>query len=311
MSNNPLLDFARKPELTVKLPSNGNWYPEGMINYTLNGEVEVFAMTPKDELMMLNPDSLLSGDANIKLIESCVPSVKNAKDLLYPDANTLLLAIHRATYGEEMIINVTCPKCTEKAIQLEDPEKVSEAEKNGEIMIHPQENKLPIDNLLQSISYLDSEYKFNMDNGLTIYFSPTLLKDKLKYGLINFNQQKIAKYYENYDFEEFATQEDKKEVALKIIEAYENITDVGNNLITDSILKIELPDGSYVDDKQMILEFVSKTNTVVIGELHKKIQEINNIGVPSKVSYECQCCGHTWESELAEFNQSDFFGYSS
>jgi hypothetical protein len=57
-STNPLLDFARKVELSIKLPSNGNWYEEGTIDYTLGGEVEVYPMLPKDELALMNPASI-------------------------------------------------------------------------------------------------------------------------------------------------------------------------------------------------------------------------------------------------------------
>ena len=65
MSNNPLMQFARRPELTVRLATNPSWYNEGFINYTPNGEVEVYPMLPKDELMLYNPDALISGQAMI------------------------------------------------------------------------------------------------------------------------------------------------------------------------------------------------------------------------------------------------------
>ena len=95
-SSNPLMQFARRPELSVKLPSNGNWYEEGFIDYTMSGEVEVYPMLPKDELALMNPDGLLSGQSNVSLIKSCVPAVKNPEKLLYPDLNVLLLAILKA-----------------------------------------------------------------------------------------------------------------------------------------------------------------------------------------------------------------------
>lgn len=308
--NNPLLAYARRPELSVKLPSNGKWYPDGMIKYTLNGEVEVYPMTPKDELMLLNPDALLSGEANIRLIESCVPSIKNAGDLLYPDANVLLLAIRRATYGKNTTNNFMCPQCSDKALNM-DEEQIAEAEKNGEIFVSSQETEIDIDYFLQTISYLEEEYVYKTEDGLKIYYSPTLLKDKLHYSLIDFNNRKLLNYFEEYDIGERNKEEVEKEISTKINEIYLNINDEGNKLITDCIKYIKLPDDGIVDDKKMILEYVSQTKSTIIGELHQKIKELNDVGITQKVQHVCKCCNHTFEDLLSGYNQVDFFGSAS
>lgn len=309
--NNPLLAYARRPELSVKLPSNGKWYPDGMIKYTLNGEVEVYPMTPKDELMLLNPDALLSGDANIRLIESCVPSIKNAGDLLYPDANVLLLAIRRATYGKTMTNSFVCQSCGEKALEINDENKILEMETKGEILTETQTTNVDIDYFLQTISYLEEEYVYKTEDGLKIYFTPTLLKDKLHYSLIDMNNRKLIKYFQNYEFDENNEEEIKKEISSKISEIYMNINEEGNKMITDSIKYIKLPDDGIVDDKTMILEYVSQSKSSMISELHKKIKELNDIGINKKVEHICKCCGHSFEERLAGYNQVDFFGSAS
>ncbi len=309
--NNPLLAYARRPELSVKLPSNGKWYPDGMIKYTLNGEVEVYPMTPKDELMLLNPDALLSGEANIRLIESCVPSVKNAGDLLYPDANVLLLAIRRATYGKTMSNNFVCPVCSDKALEINDENKISEMETKGEILTETQTTNVDIDYFLQTISYLDEKYIYYTEDGLKIYYSPSLLKDKLYYSLMDFNNRKLIKYFRDYDIEEFNKDEIKKEVSQKMNEIYLNINDEGNKMITDSIRYIKLPDDGIVDDKKLILEYISQTKSTIINDLHQKIKELNDIGINKKVEHICKCCGNSFEEQLAGYNQVDFFGFAS
>ena len=309
--SNPLLAFARRPELSVKLPSNGKWYPEGMIKYTLNGEVEVYPMTPKDELMLLNPDALLSGEANIRLIESCVPSVKNAGDLLYPDANVLLLAIRRATYGKTMSNNFVCQSCGEKALEINDEEKITELENKGEIFTSSQETQIDIDYFLQTITYLYNEYVYETEDGLKIYYSPTLLKDKLHYSLIELNNRKLIKYFQDYEIDENNEEEIKKEISTKINEIYMNINEEGNKLITDCIKYIKLPDDGIVDDKKMIFEYVSQTKSSTITELHKKIKELNNYGISQRVTHKCKCCGYSFDEKLTGFNQVDFFGTAS
>lgn len=308
---NPLLEFARKSELTVRLPSNGKWYNDGMIDYTPNGEVEVFPMLPKDELMLMNPDSLLSGQANIQLLKSCVPSVHEPEKLLYPDANVLFLAIQKATYGNTLTMEVVCPECQKRAIQLNDKEKVEEAEKEGEVMLHPQEMEFDINNILNTISYLDSEYIIPLENGLKIYIQPNTLGDKSNFGLMAFNQEKIIKAYKDYNFEESTEDEEKKEVMAEITRCYLKMNSIGNQLITSCIEKIKLPDDTFVTDKKYIYEFVCNTKSSIITEINNKIRELNSVGLPEKLSYTCSCCNHTWEDKFYGFNQVDFFGIGS
>ena len=326
-NTNPLLDFARKVELSIKLPSNGNWYPEGMVDYTLSGEVEVYPMLPKDELMLMNPDSLLSGQANVNLIKSCVPAIKKPEKLLYPDLNVLLLAIQKATYGNTLTMQVVCPECirkaNEKAEQLERENEnkkkeeqidikmaIAEMEKHGEVMVHQQDIDFDIDYLLSKIQYLEPEYVYKTDNGLKIYLRPNTLEDKAKYGLMQFNQEKIIKAYKEYSVEK-SSDEDIKNIAINIGELYMNINDIGNKLITAAIIKIELPDGTFVDNKDMILEFISQTPSNIVSEINEKIHNINNIGLPEQLEYECSCCGHIWKDVFFGFNQTDFFEIGS
>lgn len=310
---NPLLKYARRAEMSILLPSStGEWYEEGMIDYTPNGEVEVYPMLPKDELMLLNPDSLLSGQVNIDMIKSCVPSIKYPEKLLYPDANVLFLAIQKATYGNTLTMSAICPKCQEKAIQIQDKEKIEEAEKRGEIIIHAQDMEYDIGSILSSITYLKSEYTVKTDEGLIIYLRPNILKDKMKYGLMSYNQQKILKAYKDYDYEKRNTNDEtQSEIMENVTECYNKMNEIGNQLITSCIGKIKLPDDTFVSDSHMIYEYVSNTKTSLIMKLHQKIKEMNDVGLPTTLSYRCSCCGHEWEDKFYGYNQVDFFGIGS
>ena len=327
-NTNPLLDFARKVELSIKLPSNGNWYPEGMIDYTMTGEVEVYPMLPKDELMLMNPDALLSGQANINLIKSCVPAIHQPEKLLYPDLNVLLLAIQKATYGDKLTMQVVCPECLKKANekveeleelnnekskeeQIDIKAAIAEMEKNGEIMIHQQEIDFDINYFLDRITYLEPEYIYTLETGLKIYLKPNTLEDKSKYGLMQFNQEKIIKSFKDYSYEKSLTDDETKKITNEIAKSYLNINEIGNKLIASAILKVELPDGSFVDNEDMILEFISNTPSNIVNDLNEMIYKLNDIGLPNMLTYECGCCGHTWEDKFFGFNQTDFFGIGS
>lgn len=72
---NPLSDYFRKPETTVVLPA-GKWYAFGDIEFVNGNEVPVYSMLPAEEIMMINPEALVSGVAIIEILKSCCPSVK-------------------------------------------------------------------------------------------------------------------------------------------------------------------------------------------------------------------------------------------
>jgi hypothetical protein len=268
-------------------------------------------MTPKEELILMNPDSLLSGDANIKVIESCAPSVKNAGALYYPDANAILLAIQKATYGDKLMVTFKCPQCQKMADELGDKEKIDEAIRRNELKLEYQELEFSIEELLGSMTFLEEDYVYKTDNGLKIHYHPTLLKNKLEYELSNFNNKKIIEHYKGYDFKDFANNMEKRQVLEQIKSLYLEMNDYGNKIIADCISFIELPDGSYIDDNKMILEFIEKSKSPVVVALHQEILKINDIGIPAYVDYECEYCHYTEKDRLVGYNQVDFFGISS
>ena len=60
---NPLVKFYRTATTSVKLPSRGKYYDEGVLKLNDDGEVSIFPMTAQDEITLQNPDALLSGEA--------------------------------------------------------------------------------------------------------------------------------------------------------------------------------------------------------------------------------------------------------
>ena len=49
--SNPLSKYFRQSKLYISLPSQGKHYPAGAIDFPESGEVEVYSMTAKDELL--------------------------------------------------------------------------------------------------------------------------------------------------------------------------------------------------------------------------------------------------------------------
>lgn len=312
MSNNPLMQFARRPELSVRLATNPCWYNTGFIEYTMNGEVEVYPMLPKDELSLYNPDALLSGQAMVGLIKSCCPSVLNPEKLYFPDANILLLAIKRATYGNEHKQSHRCPECYRKMEEMkDDPKKKKEMDKlinDHKLSDHEEEFTFDIDMLLQNISHLDDEYKVKIEN-LVYHLQPYIMRTKEQYSIISAQRSKLLKMYrETLERDEDMSNEEKDKMMAEIADIQSKMIDTNNEIYAESIKMIELPDGSIVDDKNMIKEFIANSKSSVISELSDEINKINAVGLPESLEVECSCCGHKWKVPFTGFNQSDFFG---
>ena len=111
-NTNPLADFYRNPKLYVSLPSGTDFYTKDIVEMPEVGELPVYPMTAKDDLLTKNPDALLNGDAVIKLVKSCVPAVINPAELLAPDMEAILIAIRKASSKDKfMEVARNCPEC--------------------------------------------------------------------------------------------------------------------------------------------------------------------------------------------------------
>ena len=108
-NTNPLSKYYRQPQIYITLPSKGKYYTSDVFTPTETGEVPVMPMTAKDELAFKTPDAMISGQATVDVIQSCIPNIKNAWKMVNFDTDAVLLAIRIATYGETMNISYTVP----------------------------------------------------------------------------------------------------------------------------------------------------------------------------------------------------------
>ena len=115
MSNNPLTQYFRQPAIYVKLPSNGQHYPEAALKMPANNELPVYPMTAIDEITYRTPDALFNGNAVVNVIKSCIPSIQDPWAIPAMDVDTILVAIRIASYGHTMEISTSCPHCQHEA----------------------------------------------------------------------------------------------------------------------------------------------------------------------------------------------------
>jgi len=279
-ANNPLGQYFRKPGLNVTLPSGGKFYKTPP-KVTVDGEIAVFPMTAKDELLVKNADSLLNGDAIIQLIKSCVPDISNPSEMPNPDVDAILLAIRKATYGEKMDISTTCP-C---------------GDWSGTYGIS-------VDNLLIKIKGIAPVNEVVLSNELTIRLSPSTLSDQNKLGMVQFeNVRKLQAVMDSED--EGLKLRVSNEVTGRNIE-------LAQEIISKVIDAVVTPDGQEITDRGAISEWLSQLETGEFKKIENKIREVNQSGAETRVEVICgqEGCGRRFEVDFT-LDPVSFFAQGS
>ncbi len=240
---NPLKKYFRQPKLYVKLPSSGNFYPKGALEFTQNMEFPVYAMTARDEIVIKTPDALMNGQSTIDVIQSCMPNIKNAWMIPSIDVDAILIAIRIATYGEQIELDISIP--------------------NTDITkTYTTDLRLALDKLLSAV--YDTEIKINDE--LTAFVRPINYEEFTKSSIKTLEEQRIFSIVNNQDLSE----EQKIEQFNK---SFKKLTEINIGSIVKSIVKIVTPDGE-VTDPAYISEFVSNSDkeffTKVTDHLEKQ-----------------------------------------
>lgn len=105
-STNPLLAKLRVIDgITVRLPSRGLLYEPGVLHEdVVDGEIRVFPMTTRDEILLRSADGLFGGSTIEQVFSRCVPQVLAPKELFFNDIDYIMVALRQVSYGEEMQI---------------------------------------------------------------------------------------------------------------------------------------------------------------------------------------------------------------
>lgn len=273
---NPLAKYFRVPGLSIRLPTDGIFLPEGAISFTLSGEVQVYPMRAADELLMKSPDALMSGFAVESLMQSCVPSIKYPRMISTPDLDVLFLAIRAASYGNEMEIEVTCPVCEQESSIMIDLR----------VLLSQSSMEIP-DNAVQ------------LSPEVTAYIRP--------YDLNNATQISLAAYSEARAVQ--MSEGDPEAHQKQINESYKRMTDVDIAMTSDCVLQIVVPDGA-VTDKKHIRDFMQNIPRDWMKAINDRLKALNGAGLDKTTPVGCAHCHHTWVSKT-EFDPSSFFGQDS
>jgi hypothetical protein len=275
---NPLAAYFRQPKIYIRLPSEGKFYADGSLDVSQNGEYAVYAMTAKDELMFKTPDALMNGQSTVEVIKSCVPAIKDPWKMPSIDIDATLIAIRVATYGEKMGVSATCPSCK-----------------------HDNEYDLNL------VRYLDGYQGFvytdHLSIGpLTIFIKPYSYRETTKIALKTLEQQKIFSIVNDENLKD-------DEKIEKFGESFIKLTELTVDVIADSVIKVETPEGS-VTDKKMIMEFVRNAPKDVFDQINEHVLKMKQ-QIELKVNdVQCGECEHVFDMPIT-MDQSSFFAKGS
>jgi RNase P subunit RPR2 len=277
-TNNPLRRYFRQPVIHVRLPSGGKYYPVGILEMPPNGEIPILPMTAIDEITSRTPDALFNGSAVMDIMASCVPAIKDPWLLPMVDFNTLLVSVRLASFGHEMEIGSTCPKCGHNHTLTIDLRTV-------------------LDNL-GSPNYDESV----IAGDLTCYFAPMTYRQVNEVSRTNFEDQKIMQALSNSEMPE-------EEKLKRLGDAFRKITELTIKSISESIAVIKTAD-AMVTDKPSILEFLQNCPKHVFDQIRDHTVKLREATDLTPVSVTCEECSEQYKQPFT-LDMSNFFGNAS
>ena len=278
--HNPLTKHFRQPVLYLKLPSNGNYWPEGTIDLPVTGEIPVLAMSTKDEITLKTPDALLNGQGVVNAIQSCCPSIKDAWAMPSIDVDAAIIAIRIASYGNQMDFESTCPHCNSV-----------------------NDYAIDLGVVLGSIVAPNYVHKIEIE-GLAIKLKPQAYFSVNRSNMIAFEEQQILRA--------IGTLDDNPEEAKRIFNAQiEKLIDLNVLMLSDSTAFIETEEG-IVSDPKFIEEFYKNCDTKIVKAVRDQLEEYSKVGGLKPVHVNCKNeeCEKEFDVALT-FDFASFFAKGS
>lgn len=280
---NPLQKHFRVPGISIHLPSGTHFYQNQEVELNMNGEIDIYPMTAGDEVLLKNPDALLSGRAIEMLVQSCVPQVNNVRRLISQDIDAIILAIRAASSSNANTTEPNCPKCgTENLFEID------------------------LNQILDSITTLKLPHVVKISPDLSAEIRPYNFEEQTKAAITAFEEGKRSQLVAQLKAKDPDSEETNDTMNKVVSDSINRIVKLKYALMANSIQKI-IASSEEVTEKQFIVEFLENAPRTLVDKLVKAMEEINNIP-PYNSALQGQCinCGHQWEINI-DFNPSNFF----
>ena len=273
-SANPLRQYFRQPAIYLRLPSGGDYWPQGSLNLPVNGELPVYPMTAIDEITYRTPDALFNGSAVTAVIQSCVPNIVDAWAAPAIDINAILVAIRIASFGHEMSITPDCPACQ------------TTAELNVDLRV-----------LLDSTGRADYSKPFKHGD-LEVTFQP------IDYREANRTSQQQFEYQRTIQSVSMSELTDEEKVR-QLNAALQQITALTVSALVASIASIRTPTAT-VTEREHIEEFINHCDRNLFAKMRDTVVEMRTQADLPPLDIECENCHHKYKSAV-NLDQASFF----
>jgi len=276
--DNPLRKYFRQPVIHLRLPSGGKFYPPGTLDLPPNGEIPILPMTAVDEITSRTPDALFNGSAVVNVLTSCVPNIRDPWTIPATDFNALLAAVRIASYGHEMEISSTCPKCSQT---------------------HPY--SIDLRSALDQVQMADYDTPAVIGD-LSCYFVPMTYGQLNEVSQIQYEDQKLMQIVNSAE----TTEEEKM---TKLGEAFKRITYLTIRSIAQSIGAIKTANVMVTDTAQ-IEEFLINAPKDVFNRLRDHAIQLREATELAPVAIICDNCQNDYKQEFT-LDMSNFFETAS
>jgi hypothetical protein len=278
-NSNPLKSYFRQPHIFLKLPTGNRWYTEQDVDTSIS-ELPIYAMRAIDDIMLNTPDAMLNGHALWGVISSCVPSIKNVKNIKLPDLDAIYVAIKASTHNGVVELKRTCASCNEENLL-----------------------ELNCQHLLDTMTVVEeSDCYVELDGQLLIQIQPYNLEMKQMFMHHQFEEEKTIKILNmsNPNQDEFAQ-------AAMIAESVERLSQLTFELVSKSITGIKIIESDVlVDDPKWINEWLQSISKEQADQVITAVNTLNQIGINKNITISCSNCAAQWQETL-DFEPTSFF----
>ena len=276
IANNPLAKHFRQPSIYLKLPSQGRFYDNNAIDLGATGEIPIYPMTVKDEILLRTPDALMNGESMVQMIKSCVPSINDPYQLPLSDLDAILIAIRLASYGNELEIKSNCTQCN-----------------------HENEHNIDLRALLDRIQPTASYDQTHLVDGLIFELQPQKFKDINIVGQMTFEQRKLLSSIE-------ASELSESERKQYFQDAFKKLTDLNIITLVNCIKSITTETGDRVDNPALIKEFLTNATRSTYDEIKTVVNKTIELNKLAPMTVNCEECTKEYPVDI-DFNQTNFF----
>ena len=277
MTANPLIAAYKKPALYVALPSEGKWY-DPKPKLSVDGELAVYPMSARDELISKTPDALFNGEATVAIIQSCCPDIPNPRQMPVNDLLVVLLAIRAASYGKQIEVDITCTECNHI-------------------------NQMAVDSnvLLSRVKENTTDPEIILDNGFVIQCKPYTIEDRTRLQIQQVKQNQIIQQLVE------AEQSGDANIQDTFGKTFVEIAELTVELISSCIITVDVPEQDEpITDNEQIHEWLKQITRKDYEAIRTCVESLSENNLDTLMDAKCLECGKDYKTNI-ELDIAGFF----